>query len=154
MERAMPLLGQLCRRIEHVGAVGAGSTLKLAVNLPLLVYWQALGESLAICKGLGLSPERLTDILADTSGAVAAMKNRAPDVARLMAGGELALAAFTVSAARKDLATAVQFAQTQHTELPVAASALSCFQEVEAAGLGDADAISVPVFWAERAGHS
>jgi 3-hydroxyisobutyrate dehydrogenase len=154
MERAMPLLSQLCRRIEHVGAVGAGSTLKLAVNLPLLVYWQALGESLAICKGLGLPPERLTDILADTSGAAAAMKLRAPDVAKLMAGGELANAAFTVSAARKDLATAVQFAQTQHTEIPVAASALSCFEQVEAAGLGDADAISVPVFWAEGAGRS
>ena len=42
--RAMPVLEQLCRRIEHVGALGAGATMKLAVNLPLLVYWQALGE--------------------------------------------------------------------------------------------------------------
>src|SRR5262249_50728489 len=41
--RARPLLEQLCRRIEHVGPLGAGATLKLAVNLPLLVYWQALG---------------------------------------------------------------------------------------------------------------
>ena len=153
VERAMPVLAQLCRRIEHVGTVGAGSTLKLAVNLPLLVYWQALGESLAICKGLNLPPERLTDILADTSGAAAAMKGRAGDVARLMAGDELAHAAFTVSAARKDLATAVQFAQTLRTELPVASSALSCFQKAEAAGLGDADAVSVPVFWAEGAGR-
>jgi len=39
--RAKPLLEQLCRRIEHVGPLGAGATLKLAVNLPLLVYWQA-----------------------------------------------------------------------------------------------------------------
>jgi 3-hydroxyisobutyrate dehydrogenase len=40
--RAMPLLERLCRRIEHVGALGAGATMKLAVNLPLLVYWQAV----------------------------------------------------------------------------------------------------------------
>jgi 3-hydroxyisobutyrate dehydrogenase len=33
--RARPLLEQLCRRIEHVGPLGAGATLKLAVNLPL-----------------------------------------------------------------------------------------------------------------------
>jgi len=39
--RAMPILEQLCRRIEHVGELGSGSMMKLAVNLPLLVYWQA-----------------------------------------------------------------------------------------------------------------
>src|SRR5262249_22297149 len=50
--RAMPLLQQLCRRVEHIGALGSGATMKLAVNLPLLVYWQALGESLTICKQL------------------------------------------------------------------------------------------------------
>src|SRR5579871_5442329 len=50
IDRAMPVLEQLCRRIEHVGPVGAGSTVKLAINLPLLVYWQALGESLTICQ--------------------------------------------------------------------------------------------------------
>ena len=44
--RAMPVLEQLCRRIEHVGGLGAGATVKLAINLPLLVYWQALGEVL------------------------------------------------------------------------------------------------------------
>ena len=48
--RAMPVLEQLCRRIEPIGALGSGATMKLAVNLPLLVYWQALGEALAICK--------------------------------------------------------------------------------------------------------
>ena len=54
--RAMPVLEQLCRRIEHIGALGSGATMKLAVNLPLLVYWQALGEALAICKPLNLPP--------------------------------------------------------------------------------------------------
>ena len=66
--RAMPILEQLCRRIEHVGELGAGSTMKLAVNLPLLVYWQALGEALTICKPLNLPADRLIDILSDTVG--------------------------------------------------------------------------------------
>jgi 3-hydroxyisobutyrate dehydrogenase-like beta-hydroxyacid dehydrogenase len=38
-----------------VGEVGSGSKMKLAVNLPLPVYWQALGEALTICKPLNLS---------------------------------------------------------------------------------------------------
>ena len=66
--RAMPLLEQLCRRIEHVGVLGSGATMKLAVNLPLLVYWQALGESLTICKPLNLPAERRSaQYLGDTA---------------------------------------------------------------------------------------
>ena len=148
--QAMPVLEQLCRRVEHVGAVGAGATMKLAVNLPLLVYWQALGEALAISKPLNLPADKLIDILADTSGTPVAMKGRAADIARLLSGEAIGAPAFAVNAARKDLATAVRFAETQHAELPVAASALSCFEKAEAAGLGDADAVSVPVFWANR----
>src|SRR5258708_29262898 len=66
--RARPLLGQLCRRVEHVGPIGAGANMKLAINLPLLVFWQAFGEALALCRPLGLDAARVVDIFADTSG--------------------------------------------------------------------------------------
>jgi 3-hydroxyisobutyrate dehydrogenase len=148
--RARPVLEQLCRRIEHLGALGAGATMKLAVNLPLLVYWQALGEALAICKPLNLPPDRLIDILSDTAGTPAAMKGRGAVIARGLAGEPPGDTAFGLSAAKKDLATAVQFAATIHADLPVAASALACFEEAEAAGLGDADATTMAVRWARR----
>jgi 3-hydroxyisobutyrate dehydrogenase len=148
--RAKPLLEQLCRRIEHVGPIGAGATLKLAVNLPLLVYWQALGESLTICKPLNLPPERLIDILSDTAGAPAAMKGRGAIIAKVLGGAPLGETAFGITAAKKDLATAVQFAASIHAHLPVAASALACFEEAEAAGLGEADATTVSVRWTQR----
>jgi 3-hydroxyisobutyrate dehydrogenase len=150
VSRAMPLLEQLCRRIEHVGALGAGATLKLAVNLPLLVYWQALGEALTICKPLKLPPDRLIDILSDTAGAPAAMKGRGAIIARVLSGAPLGETAFGITAAKKDLATAVQFAASIHAELPVAKSALACFEEAEAAGLGEADATTVSVRWTQK----
>ncbi len=128
--------------------------LKLAVNLPLLVYWQALGEALAICQPLKLAPERLIDILTDTSGAPAAMKGRGPVIAKALAGQPLGSAAFALSAAKKDLATAVAFAHSIHAELPVTASALKCFEEAEAAGLGDKDATAVSSRWAMHPGAS
>jgi 3-hydroxyisobutyrate dehydrogenase len=148
--RAMPLLEHLCRRIEHVGPLGAGATMKLAVNLPLLVYWQALGEALTICKPLNLPADRLIDILSDTAGAPAAMKGRGAVIAKVLGGAPLGETAFGITAAKKDLATALQFAASIHAELPVAASALSCFEEAEAAGLGEADATTVSVRWAQR----
>src|SRR5258708_3209999 len=80
--RARPLLEQLCRRIEHVGPVGAGASMKLAINLPLLVFWQAFGEALALCRSLGLEPAKIVDIFADTSGGPNVLKGRWPAVSR------------------------------------------------------------------------
>jgi 3-hydroxyisobutyrate dehydrogenase len=152
--RAMPILEQMCRRIEHIGTLGAGATMKLAVNLPLLVYWQALGESLTICKPLNLPGDRLIDILSDTAGAPAAMKGRGAVIAKVLGGSPLGPTAFGLSAAKKDLATAVQFAVTLNTVLPVAAGALGCYEEAEAAGLGDADATAISSRWPSRKAKS
>ena len=60
--RAKPILDQLCRRLEHCGPVGAGALMKFAVNLPLMVSWQALGEALALVRPLGIAPARLVDL--------------------------------------------------------------------------------------------
>src|SRR6201996_6022236 len=152
--RAMPLLEQLCRRIEHVGVLGSGATMKLAVNLPLLVYWQALGEALTICKPLNLPADRLIDILSDPAGAPAAMKGRGAVIAKVLGGAPLGPTAFGLSAAREDLATAVQCAATLNAELPVAASALDCYEEAETAGLGDADATTISSRWPRRNARS
>lgn len=148
--RAMPILEQICRRIEHVGGLGSGATLKLAINLPLLVYWQALGESLTICRPLNLAPDRLIDILSDTAGTPTAMKGRSEFIAKVLAGQPPGEAAFSLSAAKKDLATAIQFATSLHAELPVAATALACFEEAEAAGFGNADATTISTRWPQR----
>jgi 3-hydroxyisobutyrate dehydrogenase len=149
--RAM-IMEQMCRRIEHVGELGAGSMMKLAVNLPLLVYWQALGEALTICKPLNLPADRLIDILTDTSGAPTAMKGRGPAIAKVLGGAPLGETAFGLNAAKKDLACAVQFGASIHAELPVTASALACYEEAEAAGLGDADATAISTRWVQREG--
>ena len=152
--RAMPLLEQMCRRIEHVGELGSGSMMKLAVNLPLLVYWQALGEALTICMPLNLPADRLIDILSDTAGTPTAMKGRGAVIAKVLGGAPLGEPAFGLNAAKKDLATAVQFGASIHAELPVTASALACYEEAEAAGLGDADATAVSTRWTKRKGKS
>src|SRR5262249_61464372 len=66
--RAKPILEQLCRRLEHCGPVGSGAVMKLTINMPLMIYWQALGEALALCRPLGLDPPRIMELLAGTSG--------------------------------------------------------------------------------------
>src|SRR5258708_18898455 len=129
--------------MKHSGGRGGGATMNLASILPLLVYWRALGEALPICKPLDLPADRLIDILSDTAGTPTAMKGRGAVIAKDLSGQPLGETAFGLSAAKKDLATAVQFAASLHAELPVTTSALACFEEAEAAGLGDADATAM-----------
>ncbi len=145
--RAKPVLDQLCRRVEHVGPVGAGASLKLAINLPLLVYWQSLGEALALCAPLGLEPARLMDILGDTSGAPNMLKVRGPAIAAALASGTVGAPTFDVDSIRKDLRTMIEEAESLGASLPVAARALECFDEAAREGLGASDGIALPLRW-------
>jgi 3-hydroxyisobutyrate dehydrogenase len=144
--RARPILEQLCRRIEHVGPVGAGASMKLAINLPLIVYWQALGEALSLIKHLNLDPARAIDILADTSGAPNMMKNRAPAVAAALGGKENPPSA-TIDTLKKDLAEMVAEARARGYDAPATAAALQGFERASRAGLGAKDCSAVPVNW-------
>lgn len=151
--RAKPLLEQLCRRIEHVGPVGAGASMKLAINLPLLVYWQALGEALSLARPLGLEPARIMDIFADTSGAPNMLKNRAAAIATQLGGGDVA-PSVEIDVMRKDLRTMVEEALALGVELPVTARALECFDRASRDGLGAADCTKLPAYWVERGGRA
>ncbi|CAN0456069.1 unnamed protein product, partial [Phaeothamnion confervicola] len=77
---AEPILKQLCRRVDLVGPVGAGMSLKLALNLPLLVYYQALGEALMLTRHIGLDNKWLMEFLAETSGGPNVLKGRGPAI--------------------------------------------------------------------------
>jgi len=145
--RARPLLEQLCRRVEHVGLIGAGTSMKLAINLPLLVFWQAFGEALALCRPLGLDAARVVDIFADTSGGPNVLKGRAAALAAALQGKEAGPITVDVDAMRKDLRTMVEEARSLGTTLPVTSSALQCYDEASRSGLGKSDITTIPVRW-------
>lgn len=150
--RARPILEQLCRRVEHVGPIGAGASMKLAINLPLLVYWQALGEALALARPLGIDPARLMDIFADTSGGPNVLKVRGGTIAAALGGRDTGPVTFDIDLVRKDLRTMIEEAQALGCTLPVAERALECFDQAAREGLGAKDAVILPVRWAQRAG--
>ena len=145
--RARPVLEQLCRRIEHVGAVGAGASMKLAINLPLLVYYQALGEALSLCRSLDIEPARLIDIFADTSGGPNMLKVRGPAIAATLRGQVTTPVTFDVDLIRKDMRTMLEEAAGLGAELPLTARALDCYDAASRHGLGTSDATMLPAHW-------
>jgi 3-hydroxyisobutyrate dehydrogenase len=149
--RAKSLLDQMCRRVEHVGPIGAGASMKLAINLPLLVFWQSFGEALSLCEPLGLDPARLVDIFADTSGGPNVLKGRGPMIVAALQGKDTGPITFDVDLIRKDLRTMIEEAASRGMTLPVAASALQSFDEAAQEGLNASDAVTLPVRWMKRA---
>lgn len=147
VKKVMPLLQQMCRRVEHVGPVGSGSSLKLAINLPLLVYWESLSEAIALAERIGLDPERLLDILSDTSGAPNAMKARAPKIAAALKSGQAGATFFNIDSIRKDLRTMVEEGASLGYSLPVAQAALSSYDRSSEAGFGDCDGSELVTSW-------
>ena len=148
--RARTVLDQLCRRVEHVGLVGAGASMKLAINLPLLVFWQAFGEALALCRPLGLDAARLIDIFSDTSGGPNVLKSRAAVLAAVLQGKDAGPVTIDIDSMRKDLRTMVEEASALGTSLPVTSRALDCYGEASRAGLGKADITAIPIRWMNK----
>jgi len=150
-EAAQPLLSDLCRRVEHVGPVGAGSSLKLAVNLPLLVFWQAFGEALSLVSHLNLPPERLIDILSDTPGASGAFKARSQQFVARLQGQPAFNASFNLFSIRKDLQTMKAEAESRGIEVPVVSAAIQAYDESVQSGLEDSDSIEQSLYWRSKA---
>jgi 3-hydroxyisobutyrate dehydrogenase len=150
--RAKPILEQLCRRLEHCGPVGSGAVMKLTINMPLMIYWQALGEALALCRPLGIDPARLMDLLSDTSGGPNVLKVRGKAVADMLKGGESGPVTFDIDSAVKDLRTMLAEGKRRGLELPLVEKSLACYEEAKRKVSGAAEISAVSVYWASRAG--
>jgi 3-hydroxyisobutyrate dehydrogenase len=139
--RAKPVLDRFCRRVDHCGAIGAGASMKLAINLPLSVYWQAFGEALVLCKPLGLDPAKLIEIFTETSGGPNVLKSRGPALVGALGGVAPEPVTFDIDSIRKDLRTMLEEGRALGRDLPISAKSLECYDAASRKGLGPADAV-------------
>jgi 3-hydroxyisobutyrate dehydrogenase len=148
--RARPVIDQMCRRAMHAGPVGAGSVLKLAVNLPLMIYWQALGEQLAMCKDLTIDPAELLDFLSETSGAATVLKQRMPGIVARLKKQPSNIATFTLDGGIKDVTAMLAEGKRRGLELPLLRETLACYNEAKRHISGDDEVSNVSAYWAGR----
>lgn len=141
VEAARPLLEQLCRRLEHVGPVGAGAAMKLAVNLPLVVYWEAVGEALAIAGSAGIDLSLAADILGDTSGTIKVAPGRLPRIVDVVNGAMPDAAAFSMSGMAKDLRLMCGVAAGHNIAAPVAVAASASYEAAIVDGWGEREGV-------------
>ena len=146
---AKPILDQLCRRIEHVGPVGNGALAKLTINMPLMIYYQALGEALAMARPLGIAPERMMDILSDTSGGANVLKTRGPMLAKMMRGEDVPVM-FPLEGCIKDLQSMQAEGKARGLTLPLVQMTLACMEESVSKGLGAKEIGIHSVYWSKK----
>ncbi len=156
--RAKPFLDLLCRRVEHVGPYGSGATMKLAINLPLMVYWQTLGEALSLIEPLDLDPQRVIDIFADSSGGPNMLKVRGPMISQALSGEHNDTITVNVATMRKDVRAMLDQAkastQKYPRELPLTQATLKSFDQAAQSGLDQSDCTQLLVWWLSKGGRS
>jgi 3-hydroxyisobutyrate dehydrogenase-like beta-hydroxyacid dehydrogenase len=144
LERARPVLEKLTRRIVHMGGNGSGYAMKLAANLGLGAYIQAIAESLALGLKQGLALDQMVDVLQETATACGWLKAKA-DVLK-GATGDMTLDLRTL---RKDIMSAVATGALTGVPMPLAAGTLSSLSAAVDGDYGDDDLAELPKFFRE-----
>jgi 3-hydroxyisobutyrate dehydrogenase-like beta-hydroxyacid dehydrogenase len=126
-ERARPILERLARRVFHLGPLGTGAAMKLAVNTLIFGLNGAVSEGLVLAERNGIDRALAYDVLA-ASAAGAPMVAYKRDA--FLEPIETPVA-FSLALAAKDLGLIRQLADVSGTAMPQAAVNLEVIEEAE-----------------------
>jgi len=145
LKRVEPILGAMGKRWFHLGPVGAGQTVKLAMNLLLDLEVEALAEALALVTRAGVPGASLVEVMQSSMGRSAVLDIKAP----MMLKGEYK-PSFPLRLMHKDVSLALDLANQLGVPLPAAAAAREVMSAVKGAVTEDVDFSALASFW--RAG--
>ncbi len=135
LERARPVLDALAATVFHMGPLGSGAAMKLAVNTVIFGLNQAVAESIRLAEAAGIERAAAYDVLAVSAvGAPYLGYKRAaflePDATPV---------AFSLDLAAKDLRLIADLAAAVGVAVPQAATNLAAIETAAASGGGERD---------------
>lgn len=126
-----PILKTLSGAVHHVGPVGSGAALKLAINSLFGVQVAVMAELIALIQRCGLNVAKAIEIIAATPVCSPAAKTAAN---AMLAGNFVPL--FPLELVAKDFSYALEMAAANDTPLPITQAAARLFTAAVARGLG------------------
>ena len=135
LERARPVLDALAKTIHHVGPLGSGAAMKLAINTVIYGLNGALSEGLVLAEAAGIDRALAYDVIA--SGAPGAPYLGYKRAAFLDPGGTPV--AFALELAEKDLRLITELAAALGVEVPQAAANLELIRQASTEGRATQD---------------
>ena len=141
LERARPVLEPLARTIVHLGPLGTGAAMKLAVNTLIFGLNNALAEGLVLAEAAGVDRERAYDTIAASvvGSPFIAYKREA------FLQPEDSPVAFALDLAEKDLTLITGLAAELGVPMPQATTNLALVRRASSGGRGGRDFASVAV---------
>jgi 3-hydroxyisobutyrate dehydrogenase len=116
--------------------------MKLAVNLPLAIYWKTLAEALTMLEGSGIEASTAVSLIADSSAGPTVLKNRAQVVVDTLSGTDQP-GTFDIAGLAKDLDLALRQAALAGRRMPLSEETGKSYAEALSAGLGGFDGASL-----------
>ncbi len=119
LDRSMPVLDALARRVVRCGGPGAGNVAKLINNLLCAAQLQLAGEALRLGDAAGITSDALVEVLNAGSGRSAVTEVNLPTWVM----NEAFDSGFTMGLMRKDVRLAADLARAVSADLPLASIA-------------------------------
>lgn len=135
LERARPVLEAVSKTIFHLGTLGSGAAMKLAVNTVIFGLNGALAEGLVLAEAAGIDRGLAYDVIAaGAAGAPFVGYKRAAYVEP-----ESTPVAFSLDLTAKDLGLIADYAESLGVEMPQAAANRALVREASTGGRGGND---------------
>jgi 3-hydroxyisobutyrate dehydrogenase-like beta-hydroxyacid dehydrogenase len=148
--QAQPVLDVLAKKVIHLGEVGAGATMKLAVNSVILGLNQAVSEALVLAERSGVARHAAYEVFANSAVAAPFVLYKR----EAFENPDDAAVAFRLDLVVKDLTLVAALADHVGARLDQAEVNRRVAEEACAAGMGGADISAVAVYLRQAAGSS
>jgi 3-hydroxyisobutyrate dehydrogenase len=140
-ERARPILANMGSKIIHTGPAGSGQASKICNNMILGISMIAISEAFILAEQLGLSAQKLFEVVNNSSGQCWSMSQYAPVSGLLpnVPSNRGYQPGFTTAMMLKDLLLSQSSASAVGIETPLAAHATALYQAFNDGGHSNLD---------------
>lgn len=138
LDKTQPILLAMGAAVHHVGAIGCGATMKLAVNTLFGIQVAAWAETLSWLQKVGIETGDAVNILNTLPTTSPALQG----IGTLMAAGNDD-PLFPIALVAKDFTYATQLAHLRDAKAPIADAVLALFRQTESDGYGDRNIVAV-----------
>jgi len=145
LKRVEPVLGVVAKKWFHLGPVGAGQTVKLAMNLLLGLEVEAFAEALALVTKAGVAGEKLMEVMQSSMGRSGVLDVKGA----MMLKGEYK-PSFPLRLMHKDFGLALELANQLGVPLPAGAAGREVMSAVKGAMTEDVDFAALASFWQKK----
>ena len=138
IDTVAPLLDAIGTQTHRLGAVGAGTRMKLVFNFWILSVTASAGETIALAEELGAGGRRFLELIAGTFADAGYAQRKGP----LMLERDYP-PSFRLALGRKDAALALEAGRAEELELRLGAALLEAMDVAIARGYGESDIAAV-----------